>query len=64
MSAGKLKDVELKGVGKMKWENSLMAFEEDIKHRSWLDWLKGQATTCFRQHEIEPKLKKGGMEYE
>jgi len=44
---------EKKRGGKMKWENSLMAFEEDIKHRSWLDWLKAHTSGFKPLHRYE-----------
>lgn len=37
----------------MKWENSLTAFEEDIKSRSWLDWLKAHTSGFKPLHRYE-----------
>jgi len=37
----------------MKWKNSLMAFEEDIKHRSWLDWLEAHTSGFKPLHRYE-----------
>ncbi len=32
---------------KMKWENTLMAYEEDIKSRGFWDWVKAHTSTSF-----------------
>jgi len=40
----------------MKWENSLMAFEEDIKSRSWLDWIKAHTSGFKPLHRYEGVL--------
>jgi len=37
----------------MRWENSLMAYEEDIKSRSWIDWLKAHTTGFKPLHRYE-----------
>jgi len=41
------------GVYKMKWENSLLAYEEDIRSRSWLDWLKAHISGFKPLHRYE-----------
>ena len=38
---------------KMKWENSLMAYEDDIKNRSLLDWLKAHTSGFKPLHRYE-----------
>ncbi len=40
----------------MKWENSLMAYEEDIKSRSWIDWLKAHTSGFKPLHRYEGVL--------
>ena len=37
----------------MRWENSLMAYEEDIKNRSLLDWLKAHTSGFKPLHRYE-----------
>jgi hypothetical protein len=37
----------------MKWENSLMAYEEDIKNRTLLDWLKAHTSGFKPLHRYE-----------
>jgi hypothetical protein len=37
----------------MKWENSLMAYEEDIKNRTLLDWLKAHTFGFKPLHRYE-----------
>jgi len=41
----------------MKWENTLMAYEEDIKNRSLLDWMKAHTSGFKPLHRYE-----GGFE--
>ena len=37
----------------MKWDNSLMAFEEDIKNRSFIDWIKSHTSFMKPLHRYE-----------
>ena len=37
----------------MRWGNSLMAYEEDIKNRSLLDWLKAHTSGFKPLHRYE-----------
>jgi len=37
----------------MRWENSLMAYEEDIKNRTLLDWLKAHTSGFKPLHRYE-----------
>lgn len=41
---------------RMKWENSLMAYEEDVKRRSWTDWLKAHTSGFKPLHRYEGVL--------
>ncbi len=41
----------------MKYKNSLLAFEEDIKNRSFLDWLKAHTSGFKPLHRYEGELK-------
>jgi len=40
----------------VKWENSLMAYEEDIKSRSWMDWIKAHTSGFKPLHRYEGVL--------
>lgn len=40
----------------MRWENTLMAYEEDIKNRSWIDWLKAHTSGFKPLHRYEGTL--------
>ena len=40
----------------MKWENSLMAYEEDVKNRTWIDWVKAHTTGFKPLHRYEGTL--------
>jgi hypothetical protein len=40
----------------MKWENSLMAYEEDIKDRSFRDWMKAHTSGFEPLHRYEGTL--------
>ena len=46
----------------MKWENSLMAYEEDIKNRTWLDWLKAHTSGFKPLHRYEGTLELSNSE--
>lgn len=37
----------------MKWDNSLMASEEDIKNRSFIDWIKAHTSFMKPLHRYE-----------
>jgi len=38
---------------KMKWENTLMAYEEDIKSRSFWDWIKAHTSFMKPLHRYK-----------
>ncbi len=38
---------------KMKWENTLMAYEEDIKSRGFWDWVKAHTSSMKPLHRYE-----------
>lgn len=40
----------------MKWENSLMAYEEDIKSRTWIDWMKAHTSGFKPLHRYKGVL--------
>ena len=37
----------------MKWENTLMAYEEDIKNRSFWDWIKAHTSFMKPLHRYK-----------
>lgn len=41
---------------RMKWENTLMAFEEDIKNRDFWDWMKAHTSGYKPLHRYEGTL--------
>ncbi len=41
----------------MKEENTLLAFDEDIKQRSWVDWLKAHTSGFKPLHRYEGTFK-------
>ena len=45
-----------KEVTKMKWENTLMAYEEDIKNRSFWDWIKAHTSFIKFLHKYDGVL--------
>lgn len=40
----------------MKWENTLMAYEEDIKSRSFCDWIKAHTSFMKPLHRYDGVL--------
>ena len=41
----------------MKWENTLMAYEEDIKSRSFWDWIKAHTSFMKPLHRYKRDLR-------
>ena len=39
------------------WENSLLIFEDDLKSKSWLDWIKAHTSGSKPLHRYEGSLK-------
>lgn len=42
-----------KEANKMKWKNTLMAYEEDIKSRDFWDWVKAHTSFMKPLHRYE-----------